>query len=117
GSTAPTAKLPAYVTGLALSGNPYTVRTNVMVFSPTGGGVVGVKMDNQEIDIGVGVERERGVAVITVDLPPGASRTLDVTIETGALPAPGAAVTPELRTTPTVRPWKTTVTSGPGCPS
>ena len=115
GSTAPAAGLPAYVTGLALSGNAYTVRTNVMVFSPTGGGVVGATLDGKEIPIGTGTERGRGVGVITVDLPPGGTQTLDVTIRSGVLPEVKAAFTPQLRTTPTVRPWKTTVMAGPRC--
>jgi hypothetical protein len=115
GSTAPAAGLPAYVTGLKLGGEAYTVRTNVMVFSPVGGGVVDAAIDGKPVDFGTGSERDRQVGVITVDLPPGVTQTLDVTLQTGALPADAANVSPRLWTTPTVRPWKTTVTSGARC--
>jgi hypothetical protein len=115
GSTAPSGGLPAYVTGLGLSGDPYTVRTNVMVFSPAGGGVVGAAIDGKPVDIGGGSERGRRVGVITVDLPPGVTQKLDVTLQTGDLPTTGTSVTPRLWTTPTVRPWKTAVTSGSAC--
>jgi hypothetical protein len=114
-STAPNAGLPAYVTGLRLSGDKYTSRTNVMVFSPTGGGVVSVAEDGKELEFGSGLERERGVGVITVDLPPGSSKTYDITIQTGILPVKGEAFQPRLWTTPGVRPWKTTITPGPRC--
>jgi len=40
GSTAPPNGLPADVLGLGLAGDPYTVRTNVMVFSPAGGAIM-----------------------------------------------------------------------------
>jgi hypothetical protein len=103
------------VTGLALSGDPYTSRTNVMVFSPTGGVVVSVALDGREQDFGTGFERSRGVGVITVDLPPGRSKTYDIAIQTGVAPEPGQAIRPRLWTTPGVRPWRTTVTSGAKC--
>lgn len=114
GSTAPAAGLPAYVTGLALAGNENTSRTNVMVFSPVGGGVVNVRRDGKTIDFGTGLERDRGVGVITVDLPPGGRRTYDVTLQTGVLPR-GATITPRLWTTPGVRPWRTSVGTGTDC--
>ena len=115
GSTAPTGGLPGYVTGLGLSGDKHTVRTNVMVFSPTGGGVVGATLNGKEVEFGTGLERDRGVAVLTVDLPPGTSQTYDVTIQPGALPGGGDAVHPRLWTTPGVRPWQTSVQAGPRC--
>ncbi len=115
GSTAPAAGLPAYVTGLALSGDKYTSRTNVMVFSPTGGGVVGIAQDGKEVEFGAGIERGRGVGVFTVMLPPGSSKTYDVTIQTGVLPQAQGAVSPRLWTTPGVRPWKASVAAGRRC--
>jgi hypothetical protein len=114
-SSAPASKLPSYVTGLALSGDPYTVRTNVMIFSPTGGAVVDAALDGKPIDLGTGLERGRGVGVITVDLPPGSGKKLDVTLQTAELSVAQPVVAPRLWTTPTVRPWKTTVTPGPRC--
>ena len=114
GSTAPTAKLPDYVTGLALSGDKYTARTLVMIFSPTGGGVVGATLNGKEVEFGTGLERGRGVAVLTVDLPPGTSQTYDVTIQPGNQSKDGA-VRPQLWTTPGVRPWQTSVQPGSRC--
>ena len=115
-SSAPKSGLTASVTGLALSGDPYTSRTNVMIFSPTGGGVVSVTRNGKELEFGTGIERDRGVGVLTVDLPPGMTRTYDIAIQTGMLPDEGAAVSPRLWTTPSVRPWRTSVAAGPGCP-
>ena len=115
GSTAPTGGLPDYVTGLALSGDEHTSRTNVMIFSPTGGGVVGATLNGKEVEFGTGLERDRGVAVLTVDLPPGTSQTYDVTIQPGAVPEADAAVRPRLWTTPGVRPWQTSVQAGARC--
>ncbi|GGL04436.1 DUF4012 domain-containing protein [Mangrovihabitans endophyticus] len=115
GSTAPAAGLPAYVRGLALSGDPHTSRTNVMVFSPTQGGILSVTSGGQEVDLGSGIERGRMVGVITVDLPPGASQTYEVTLLTGPLDAAQTTVTPHLWTTPGVRPWDTRVDAGGAC--
>ncbi len=85
-----------------------------MIFSPTGGGVVGATLNGKEVEFGTGFERDRGVAILTVDLPPGTSQTYDVTIQPGALPA-GDSVRPRLWTTPGVRPWQTAVTAGSRC--
>jgi hypothetical protein len=112
GSTAPASGLPAYVLGLGLAGDPYTIRTNVLVFSPTGGGVVQARLDDQPVSLGSGVERGRNVSVVTVDLRPGTTRSLDVTLLTDAL---DGAVSPRLWTTPGVMPWATTVASGAAC--
>lgn len=114
GSTAPTANLPEYVTGLELSGHKYTSRTNVMIFSPTGGAVVDVTSGGTPVDVGTGIERDRTVAVLTVDLPPGGRQTYDVTIHPGAIPDDGA-IRPRLWTTPGVRPWQTSVQAGAAC--
>jgi hypothetical protein len=115
GSTAPAAGLPAYVTGLALAGQKYTSRTNVMIFSPTGGGVAGITRDGQEVPFGAGVERGRGVGVLTVELPPGSTQTYDVTLQSGVLPQRQGAVVPRLWTTPGIRPWKSNVTGSSRC--
>jgi hypothetical protein len=114
-SSAPTANLPDYVTGLALSGDKYTSRTIVMIFSPTGGGVVGATLNGKEVEFGTGLERDRGVAVLTVDLPPGTSQTYDVTIQPGAASEGAESLHPRLWTTPGVRPWQTSVQAGPRC--
>jgi hypothetical protein len=115
GSTAPKSGLPPSVLGLGLSGDLYTVRTNVMVYSPTGGAIADAKLDRVETDMGTGTERERAVGVFTIDLPPGISKTLDVTVMTGKLPHTKGQLRPRLSTTPGVAPWPTTVTPGGGC--
>jgi hypothetical protein len=115
GSTAPRSGLPKSVTGLALSGDPHTVRTNVLVFSPTGGGVVDAMMDGAEVEVGTGVERDRAVSVVTVDLPPGVTKTLDFTLLTGSLPQGAGPASARLITTPAVTPWATAVTPGRAC--
>ena len=115
GSTAPRSGLPVAVTGLALSGDPYTIRTNVLVFSPTGGAIVDASLDGAEAEVGTGVERDRAVSVITVDLPPGVTKTLDVTLLTGPLPHGVGGGAPRLVTTPAVTPWATAVTPGRAC--
>lgn len=113
-SGAPAAGLPAYVTGLGLGGR-YTARTNVLVFGPLGGGVVQVDSGGGPIEFGAGIERGRSVGVFTVDLPPGASRTYDVVLQTAPLADAAMEVRPRLWTTPTVRPWKSLVQPGSGC--
>ena len=105
-SAAPPRGLPAYVLGMGLGGRPYTIRTNVLVFAPTGGGVVEARIGGKRVPVGTGVERGRAVGVVTVDLPPGSSQTLDMALLTGVLPGHGdAAMAPTLRTTPTVAAW------------
>lgn len=115
GSTAPSSGLSKSVLGLGLSGDPYTVRTNVMVFSPTGGSIADAHLDGLEAPFGSGFERGRQVAVVTVDLPPGTKKTLDVTLLTGALPTVDTPVTPVVWATPGVSPWRTTITPGKPC--
>jgi hypothetical protein len=111
GSTAPRSGLSEAVLGLGLSGDPYTVRTNVMVFSPTGGSIADATLDGTEAEMGTGVEHGRAVGIVTVDLPPGATKTLVVTLLTG----PAGAVRPRLWTTPGVAPWKTEISAGTPC--
>jgi hypothetical protein len=114
GSTAPPSGLPQYVLGLALSGNPYTIRTNVMVFSPTGGSLEDATVNGAEADMGTGAEGGRKVGVLTIDLPPGVTKTIDVTLLTDVLPTQ-AGISPQLRTTPGVVSWPTSIAEGPGC--
>lgn len=110
-STAPGSGLSKWVTGLAMSGNPYTARTFVSVYSPTGGAVLGGRLDGRTAAMGSGMDRRRQVTVANVDVRPGATRTLDVTLLTGTT----GAGTPELVLTPTVTPWTTQVVSAPSC--
>jgi len=116
GSTAPRSGLPRDVLGMGVGGDPYTVRTNVMVYSPTNGALVDATVNGAPVDVGTGVEGNRSVAVLTVDLPPGVTKTLDATLLTDALPPSGESMTtPRLWTTPGVSPWALAVAPGPGC--
>jgi hypothetical protein len=55
------------------------------------------------------------ISVVTVDLPPGVTKTLDLTLLTGPLPQGTGPITPRLLTTPAVTPWATAVTPGRAC--
>ncbi|GII21202.1 DUF4012 domain-containing protein [Planosporangium mesophilum] len=116
GSTAPSSGLSKDVTGLALAGVPYTIRTNVSIFSPTGGNVVDVLLDGQLPPMVSGAERRRAVDIVTVDLKPGQKRTIEAVLLTGIPPA-GAGPThrPRLWTTPGVVPWNLNVHSADFC--
>lgn len=117
GSTAPTSGLSSYVLGLGLSGDPYTIRTNVAVYSPTGGAIVGMKLDRGERPFASGLDRGRAVGIVSVDLLPATRRTLDVTMLTGVpRGGDGSKVTPRLWTTPGVVSWPQSIESGDGCP-
>jgi hypothetical protein len=115
GSTAPASGLSKSVLGLGLSGDPYTVRTNLMVFSPTGGSIADAYLDGAPLPVGSGFERGRQVAVATIDLPPGTHKTFSVTLLTGPLPTVDTPVTPVVWTTPGVSPWRTAITPGKPC--
>jgi hypothetical protein len=111
-STAPRRGLPRSVLGLSLAG-PYTIRTNVLVFSPAGGAVGHASLDGQPTDLATGAERGRAVAVVTVEVAPGASRTLEVVVLTAARAAATGA--PEVWLTPGPRPWRRDVDSPAPC--
>ncbi len=113
-SNAPSSGLPRSVLGLGLAG-PYTMRTNVMVYLPTGGAPVDARQDGAPVDYGSGVDVGRSVAVFTVDLPPGKSSTIELNLITGALPVPGSAFTPRLVTTPGITPWALRLQSAEAC--
>jgi hypothetical protein len=114
GSTAPPVGLPAPVLGLGLAGDPYTIRTNVSVFSPVGGAVVGVRRDGVPVPVGTGLERGRAVGLLTVDAPPGGSTSVEVTLLTGVLPA-GGTVSARLVVTPAATSWERLIGSFPSC--
>jgi hypothetical protein len=117
GSTAPRSGLSPYVLGLGLAGDPYTLRTMVSVYSPTGGAVVGMTLDGAGTSFGSGSDRRRSVARVAVDLKPGSKRTLAVTLLTGVPPKGGeSTVIPRLWTTPAISPWRQSVRSADGCP-
>jgi len=120
GSEAPEGGLPDYVLGLKLAGDPYTMRTQVLLFSPTGGGVDDVRVDGGPVAAGAGRERGRSVAVLMLDLAPGQRHTVEATLLTGAPPAGapaarGVPVQPTVKVTPGARPWKITSEQGRSC--
>ncbi|NJC85095.1 DUF4012 domain-containing protein [Planosporangium mesophilum] len=116
GSTAPTKGLAPGVTGEALAGERYTMRTDVSVFSPTGGTVTGARLDGAPVPLVTGIERQRSVGISTVDLKPGSFRTLEVTMLTGAPPAgAGPVLGPRIWTSPGVRPWNVNVQPAEPC--
>ncbi|MEH1124630.1 DUF4012 domain-containing protein [Micromonospora sp. CPCC 206061] len=115
-SAAPTTGLPKDVLGLKLAGEPYAARTNVMIFSPAGGAVLGAWLDGTPAPLGTGTERRRAVGVLTVDLKPGASHTVEANLLTEPLTAGAAApVAPQLWVTPGVNPWHTRTGSAHAC--
>jgi hypothetical protein len=98
-----TSPLPAYVTGDGVPGlAPGTMRNQVYVYAPTGGAVTTATVDGKAVGLGAGIESGRAVGILTVDLAPGQTSTLDVVVVTGALPTsgrdkgivPGVVVTP-----------------------
>jgi hypothetical protein len=104
-SAAPRGGLPPYVVGLGLSGEPYTARTLVMVFTPTGGSVLGAWLDGRRVGVRSGTERGRKVGIASVDVRPGARRTVEFALLTGHPMGEGSGA-PRLWTTPGTRPWE-----------
>jgi hypothetical protein len=118
GSTAPARGLSPVVLGMGLSGDPYTSRTNVAIYSPTGGVVDDVTMNGVRVPFGSGTDRRRAVAVVTVDLEPGATRTIEATLLSG-VPAVqnGPRTVPRLRVTPGINGWQQSVSPADVCRS
>lgn len=104
GSTAPNRGLPDYVLGLRRAGAPYTLRTNVMVFTPAGGAIAAMSLDGVGTPFGAGIERARAVGVVTVDLRPGQRRVVEAMLLTDVRD-PAASVAPQLWVTPGVQAW------------
>jgi hypothetical protein len=92
------------VLGLGLAGDPYTVRTQVLLVSPAKGALARVWVDGEPVPVGSGRERERTVGVLMVDVPPGGSRTIEADLLTAEYPADAPPV-PSLWVTPTVTSW------------
>jgi hypothetical protein len=107
---APRSGLPAYVTGSLPVGSTYRLQTNVLVFAPVGGGVVGADRDGATIAIGRGEDQSRNVGTSTVLLTPGESTELTFTVLTAAGGSGDSSETPpSLVVTPGVHPTKTSV--------
>lgn len=104
---APSKGLPDLVTGLAMGGS-YVTRTIVMIFTPTGGTIDVVDQDGKRIVPGLGTEGGRSVAAFQVDLKPGGSSHLTITMRSG--PTSGSSSSGlDLRTTPMATAGKTTI--------
>jgi DNA-binding NarL/FixJ family response regulator len=112
GSSAPNSGLTPAVLGMGLAGDPYTARTLVYVFSPARGSLLQARLDGAPAPMGSGTERGRQVAVISLDVAPGRSRILEISLLTPAATSTGAA---ELRLTPGVTPWTTRINSAQAC--
>ncbi|MEH1015754.1 DUF4012 domain-containing protein [Micromonospora sp. CPCC 206060] len=110
-SAAPRSGLAKSVTGLAMSGDPYTARTLVNVHSPVGGAVVAARLDGRPIGVGSGVERGRPVAIANVEVRPGTTRTLEITLLTPV----GAGDAADLWLTPAAHPWTTRIQPASTC--
>lgn len=84
----PTEGLPTYVLGPGLPDRPYVLRSNLMLYAPTGASLTSVQVDGKAVPVRFGYERGRAVAMVTVDLEPGqrARLTADVLLD----PAGGA---------------------------
>ena len=105
---APSSGLPAWVTGSLPLGSKYGLQTNVLLFAPVGGGVVGAERDGATIAIGRGQDKSRDVGTSTVVLKPGESTELTFTVLTAAGGSgessetpPALVVTPGAHATPT----------------
>ena len=105
GSTAPTGGLSPYVLGLAKAG-PYVLRTNVLLVGPVGGRLTDIQLAGSAVPVAGGEQNGRPVAMVTVDLPPGAGK--DITAKVGVRADSTATATPRLLLTPGVHPWPTT---------
>lgn len=114
GSTAPASGLPPSVLGLARAGDPYTVRTNVSIFSPAGGALVDVRTDGAAAPVGSGMERGRAVGIVPIEIPPGGHRTIEAVLLTADLPRQEPVHT-DLWVTPTATDWTTTAETGITC--
>ncbi len=117
GLAAPATGLSDVVTGDGTIVPLYTLRTIVMSFSPAKGAIVSARRDGASVPLGTGIERGRAVGVVGVDLTPGTTTTVEMTVLTGVPPADAAGTfTPTLWTTPGVRNWPSTVEPTTFCP-
>ena len=99
--------LPAYVVGGAAGGSaPGTIRTQVVVSAPIGGGVVAATVDGVPTQIGTGSESGRSEGIVFVDLAPGEKKAIDIQLVSAQLPTDIRAqgLTPLLRLTPLAQP-------------
>jgi Protein of unknown function (DUF4012) len=97
------AGLPAYVTGGAKTGVPLgTTRTQLVVAAPIGGAIVSATTDGVRNSIGTGIESGRSEGIVFIDLAPGETKTIDISLVTAQLATAVRAkgVAPQVRSTP-----------------
>ncbi|MFI6763646.1 DUF4012 domain-containing protein [Micromonospora sp. NPDC050417] len=111
GSTSPSKGLSNSVLGLQLPGDPYRNRLVAYVFTPVGGLPVNARLDGAVAPINVGTERGRKVGVLSLDIPPGKTRELEVNLLT-PVTRTGAV---DLWLTPGATPWTTRVNPATTC--
>lgn len=116
---APKAGLPSYVLGTSVDGQHYTLKTNVMVFAPLGGGIVSsAERDGTSVGIARGEDLSREVGTVTVEMAPGTTTELAFNVIGPAETAGGPNdLVPRLALTPGVAPWVTSVEPIPTCPA
>ncbi len=107
---APASGLPAYVTGSSAVGKQNRLETNLLVFAPVGGGVVGAQRDGEPVGLERGEDHSREVGTLTVVLSPDSTTEFVITV-LGPVGATDDAqeVVPSLVLTPGVTPWTTSV--------
>lgn len=90
--------LPAYVTGGGRTVEPGSVRTNVVAYGPLQANVEAVTEDGRAVDLSPHLHQGRPVAVHTIVLKPGESKTIDFSF--GKI---SQDTEPELAVTPTIQ--------------
>jgi hypothetical protein len=116
-NTAPADGLPVYVAGSGLLAPAYTLRTNVLVYAPVGGGFSAVaSRDGVLTGTATANDLSRNIAIVSVDLSAGASTELVFSVLTPPGPSGhDGVVQPELVLTPGVTPWVQSVDSYDVC--
>lgn len=112
---APSKGLSPYVLGYTAFGTPYQLRTNVLLFAPTGGSVGNVLVNGKAVPTLNGTDHGRQVVVVTIELMPGEKATVDAAI---VVPDPHDGTTkvvPRLVTTPGPRAWENRSASYAAC--
>ncbi len=111
----PPSGLPPYVTGEFEPAKGYRLQTNVLVFAPASGRIVGATRDGAALAIGRGQDHSREVGTTTVVLTPGESTELVFSVLAPAVAGSETAVVPRLEVTPGVHPTTLSVDEYPSC--
>lgn len=114
---APVAGLPSYVLGVTPVGKAYRIRTDILLYAPTGGAVVDVATsDGTALPMVNGVDLGRQVGVTTVEMSAADSVGVNFSV-LGPITDPGdtADVPPTLILTPGVRQWDSSVETYQKC--